>query len=118
MSEKPLRIWFDKTDGFIKIYDGIRCLVLFNHGWYDQIYGRNRYIVREKVVLKITLIIILQESESIHIILYQFFHNAITLIKLVVNMNKNDYYYNIFLEKGSYKEKSSARYFKMNVCVL
>ena len=29
------------------------------------------------------------------------FHNVIILIKLFVNMNKNNYYYNIFLEKGS-----------------
>ena len=28
MGEKPLRIWFDKIDGFIKIDNGIRYLVL------------------------------------------------------------------------------------------
>ena len=28
------------------------------------------------------------------------FHNLIILIKSVVNKNKNEYYYNIFLEKG------------------
>ena len=33
------------------------------------------------------------------------------LIKSVVNKNKNEYYYNIFLEKGSYKDKSDTRYF-------
>ena len=26
---KPLRIRFDKVNGFIRIYDGTRCLVLF-----------------------------------------------------------------------------------------
>ena len=26
---KPLRIRFDKIDGFIRIYDGTRCLTLF-----------------------------------------------------------------------------------------
>ena len=30
------------------------------------------------------------------------FHNVIILIKSVVIKNKNDCYYNIFLEKGSY----------------
>ena len=30
------------------------------------------------------------------------FHNVIILIKSVVIKNKNDYYYNIFLEKVSY----------------
>ena len=44
------------------------------------------------------------------------FHNVIILIKSVVNKNKNDYYYNIFLEKGLYKEPDT-QYFKMNVCI-
>ena len=33
------------------------------------------------------------------------FDNVIILIKSVVNKNKNKYYYNIFFEKGSYKDK-------------
>ena len=36
------------------------------------------------------------------------FHNVVILIKSVVNKNKNEYYYNIFLEKGSYKGKSNT----------
>ena len=40
------------------------------------------------------------------------FDNVIILIKSVVNKNKNEYYYNIFLEKGSYKDKYDTRYFK------
>ena len=39
------------------------------------------------------------------------FHNVIILMKSVVNKNKNEYYYNISLEKGSYKHKSNTRYF-------
>ena len=34
------------------------------------------------------------------------FH-VIILIKLVANENKNNYYYNIFLEKSLYKNKSN-----------
>ena len=34
------------------------------------------------------------------------FHNVEILIKSVANKNKNNYYYNIFLEKGWYKDKS------------
>ena len=45
-------------------------------------------------------------------------HNVIILIKSVVNKNKNEYYYNILLGKGSYKGKSDTRYFKMNVFIL
>ena len=39
------------------------------------------------------------------------FHNAIILIKSVVNENKNNYYYNILLEKLLYKGKSNTQYF-------
>ena len=34
---KPLRIRFYEIDGFIKIYDGIRYLVLFDYGWFEKI---------------------------------------------------------------------------------
>ena len=37
MGSIPLRIRFGEIDGFIKIYDRIRYLALFNHGWYDEI---------------------------------------------------------------------------------
>ena len=65
----------------------------------------------KNLVLEIVLIIILQELKLIHII-YSLCtgkiltcHNVIILIKSVINKNKNGYYYNIFLEKGSYKDK-------------
>ena len=34
MGSKGLHIRFDEIDGFIKIYDGIRYLVLFGSGQY------------------------------------------------------------------------------------
>ena len=37
MGAKPLRIRFDKLDGFIKIYDGIRYLILFDYSYRDEI---------------------------------------------------------------------------------
>ena len=46
------------------------------------------------------------------------FHNFIILIKSVVNKNKNNYYYNIFSEKGLCKDKSNTLYFLMNICTL
>ena len=61
--------YFDEIDGFIKIYDGIRYLVLFT-SCYDKICDTIKYLISEKVVLQIVLIIILQESELIDIILY------------------------------------------------
>ena len=61
---------------------------------------RLNILLVKKVLLQIVLIIILERSELIHII----FRNFIILIKSVVNNNKNKYY-NIFLEKVSYKDK-------------
>ena len=46
------------------------------------------------------------------------FHNVIILIKSVVNKNKSEHYYSMFLEKGSFKDKSNTRYFQINVFML
>ena len=40
---KPLRIRFDKVDGFIRVYDGIRYLVLFDPEKYDVTCSKIRY---------------------------------------------------------------------------
>ena len=45
------------------------------------------------------------------------FHNVIILIKSVVNKNENKYYYNIFLEKGSYKDKWMFVYYKCYIMI-
>ena len=45
------------------------------------------------------------------------FHNVIILIKSVVNKNKNKYYYNIFLEKGLYKDEWMFKYYKCYIMV-
>ena len=45
---KPLRIRFDKIDGFISIYDGTRYLTLFGSEKYDAIYNRTRYPISLK----------------------------------------------------------------------
>ena len=40
-------------------------------------------------------------------------HNAIILIKSVVDKNENKYYYKLFLEKSSYNDKSNKQYFRL-----
>ena len=113
MDTKPLRIMFDEIDGIIKIYDGIRYLVLFASERYNKIYDRIRYFTNEKSGIAD---IITHNSVRIRIDSYNFlpiektltFLNVILLIKSVVNKNKNNYFYNIFLEKGSYKDKSNT----------
>ena len=39
---KPLRIRFDKIDGFTRVYNGTRYLVLFGLEIYDAVYNRIR----------------------------------------------------------------------------
>ena len=45
---KPLRIRFNKIDGFIRVYDGTRYLVLFGSKKYDSFYNRIRYLISVK----------------------------------------------------------------------
>ena len=44
MNAKPLCIRFDKIDGFIRVYDRTRYLVLFGSEKYDSMYNRIRYL--------------------------------------------------------------------------
>ena len=44
---KPLSIRVNKIDGFIKVYDETRYLVLFNSEKYDAIYNRIRYLISQ-----------------------------------------------------------------------
>ena len=45
---KPMRIRFDKIDGFIIVDDGTRHLVLFRPEKYDAIYNRITYLICQK----------------------------------------------------------------------
>ena len=92
-------------------------LELFNHGLFDKICDKIKYLISEKKsgitdsinhnFGKITI----DSYNSLPIEKILTFHNVIKLINLVVNKDRNNYYYNIFLEKGSYKDKSDTRYF-------
>ena len=48
MDTKPSRIWFNKVDKFIKMYDGIRYLVMYDYNRYNEIYYMIRYLISEK----------------------------------------------------------------------
>ena len=48
MGAKPLRICFDKIDGFITIYDGTRYLVLSGGEKHGFIYNRIRCLIGVK----------------------------------------------------------------------
>ena len=57
MGAKPLHIRFNEADGFIKIHNGIRWLILLDYEWFDKICNRIKYVISKKMVLQITLII-------------------------------------------------------------
>ena len=110
---KPLRIWFKKRDGVIKIYHGIRYLVLFGSEQYNAIYNRIKYLISKKSGITD---IISHNFARIRINSFPTekaltFHNVIMLIKSVVNKNKKNFYYFIFLEKGSCEDKSNIQHF-------
>ena len=66
-----MRIRFNKTDGFIIILgDKTKHLILFDYGLFHKICDKIKYLIIQKVVLQIVLIIILERSELVHIMLY------------------------------------------------
>ena len=85
---KPLHIRFDKIDGFIRVYDRTRYLVLLVSKKYDFIYNRVRYLIG------------LDKYDYLPLQKTMTFHNAIILIKSVFNKDENNYYCGIFLEKA------------------
>ena len=116
MGSIPLRIRFDEIDGLIKIYDGIRYLVLFGGGFLGEIFDRIEYLISKKNGITDSIYhnfarIRIDSYNSLPIEKILTFHNVIILIKSVINKYKNHYYYNIYLEKGSYKDRSNAEYF-------
>ena len=119
MGKNPLCIRFDETDGFIKVYSGVRYLVLLDYnGIYDKIKGliSEKINITDKIRCNFARIRIdLRKSLPIEKILI--FHNIIIHIKSVVNELKTNYY-TIFSENGLFKEKSNTDYFQINVCTL
>ena len=116
MGAKPSHLMFDKLDGFTKIHDKIRYLVLFDFSYCDKICNKIKYLVSKKRSITESINhnfarTITDSYDSIPIEKKLTFHNVIILIKSVVDKNNNEYYYHIFLEKGSYKDKSNTEYF-------
>ena len=121
-SAKPFHIRLDKLDGFIKVHDKIRYLVLFDYNNCDEVCDKIKYLVSEKRGITDSVDhnfarIRIDSFDSLPFkkVLLSF-RNVIILIKSVVNKNIN-YYYNILLEKGLYKGKSNTEYFSINVCI-
>ena len=89
-----------KQMDLLKFMKKIRYLVLFDL-WKDIISGKSD--IRDSINHNFGEIRIESyDSSVIENILI--FHNVVILIKSVVKKNKNEYYNNIFLEKGLYTD--------------
>ena len=105
---KPLRITFNKIDGFIKVYDGTKYLVLFGNEKCDYIYNGIRYLRSLKsditdVISHKYAKIKVDSYNSLPLEKAMAFYSFTRFIQSVWNKNKNNYYYNTFLEKASYE---------------
>ena len=106
---KPLCIRFDKIVEFIRINDGNRYLVLLATEKYDTIYNKIRCLISPKsniayVFFSLFLTKIKVDSyDSLPIEKNIDLHNAIIVIKSVLNKDQNHCCYNIFLEKLSHQ---------------
>ena len=104
---KPLHLKYHKINGFIKIRNKIRYLVLFDD-WCGKICGRTEYLISKKSGITDNVnynfaIIKFDSHDSLPIEKILTLHNVIIFIKSVVNKNKNEYYHNIILEKGWFR---------------
>ena len=100
---KTLRIRYDRIDGFIRVYDQTRYLVLIEREKYDFIYNRIRYLIRVKsdityVISHSYAKVKVDSYDSLPLEKTMTFRNVIILIKSVFEKDKNNYYYKIFLE--------------------
>ena len=88
MGAKPLRIRYNKIDGFIKIHNKIRYLVLFDEKC-DKIWDRIKYLISKKSGIADSInhnfaIIRIDSYDSLPIEKILTFHIVIILIKSVV----------------------------------
>ena len=70
MGSISLCIRFDKMDALIKIYDGIRYLVILNRNWFQKICDSIKYFVTKQSGITDSINHNLQESALIYIIIY------------------------------------------------
>ena len=69
IDSKPLRIRFNIIDGFIRVYYGTRCLVLFGSKKHGSIYTRIRYVISVKTGITF---IISHNYSKIKVVSYDF----------------------------------------------
>ena len=70
IDSKPLRIKFDETDEFMRIYNRARYIPLFGSEEYEAIYNRIRYLIRQKSCITYIFLTISQKLKLTLILLY------------------------------------------------
>ena len=96
-------ITFDKIDGFIKIYDGTRYLLLSESQKNDSIYNRSVKSGITFIIFHNYAKIKVDSYDSLPLEKKNAFYNVLIFIKSVSNKDKTKYYYNLFLEKASHE---------------
>ena len=92
---KPLRCGVDKINGFIRVYDGNKYLILCEK--HDFIYNKIRYLIRVKsgithVVSHNYAKMKPDSYDSLPLEKAMIFYNVLILIKSVFNKGKNKYH--------------------------
>ena len=102
--------WFSKIDGFIRVYNETKYLILFGPEKYDAIHNRIRYFISQKSDITYLFLMIMYDYginvypyDSLPLEKTLTLHNVIILIKLVLNKDQNNWYFNIFLQKILYQ---------------
>ena len=94
-----IKLWLvQNVNGFIRVYDGTKYLILFYLKKYDVIYNRIWYILFHnfrKIKIDSDDELLLEEILTLRNV------NVVTHIKSVFSKDQNRYYYNLFLEKCS-----------------
>ena len=90
--------------------------MLFDYSYCDEICDKIKYLISGKSCITDSINhkfawIRIDSYNPFQIEKILTFHNIIILIKSVLNKNKNEYCYNIFLERCSNKDKSDTEYF-------
>ena len=110
-------IRFDKIDWFIRVRGGkFIYRERFDHRLFGKICDKIKDLISEKSGITNNINhnfrkVRIDSYNSLPIEKILTFHNVIILIKSVINKNKNEYYFNIFLEKDSHKDTSNTWYF-------
>ena len=94
----------------------IRYLLLFDYSFCDKICDKIKHAISKERGITDSINhdsarTIIDSHGSLPTKKRLTFHNLIILSKSFVNNMKNNYHYNIFLEKALYKNKSNTEYF-------